>query len=150
MEIFVKQCIVIAMDVKRNYDIKDDRHIFKSDSKKFWFEVYIYGGKTPTNLDAIEWAKEVEKRGAGEILLTSIDMDGTKEGYDVQLIKEIVNAVNIPVVASGGCGKPKHMLDVFLQTNVDAALAASIFHYQTHSVDRVKEYLKENGVPVRL
>ena len=150
MEIFGKQCIVIAMDVRRNYEIKEKRHIFTSDSKKFWFEVYIYGGKTPTDLDAIEWAKEIEKRGAGEILLTSIDMDGTKEGYDVQLIKEIVNAVNIPVIASGGCGKPIHMLDVFLQTNVDAALAASIFHCKTHSVDRVKEYLKENGVPVRL
>ena len=150
MEIFGKQCIVIAMDVKRNYNIKEGKHIFSSDSKQFWFEVYIYGGKTPTGLDAIDWAKEVEKRGAGEVLLTSIDMDGTKEGYDVQLTQEIVNSVNIPVIASGGCGKPKHMLDVFLQTNVDAALAASIFHYKTHSVDRVKEYLKENGVPVRI
>ena len=150
MEIFGKQCIVVAMDVKRNYNIKEGKHIFSSDSKQFWFEVYIYGGKTPTGLDAIDWANEVEKRGAGEILLTSIDMDGTKEGYDVQLTQEIVNAVNIPVIASGGCGKPKHMLDIFLQTNVDAALAASIFHYKTHSVDRVKEYLKENGVPVRI
>lgn len=150
MEIFGKQCIVVAMDVKRNYNIKEATHIFSSDSKQFWFEVYIYGGKTPTGFDAIDWAKDAEKRGAGEILLTSIDMDGTKEGYDVQLTQEIVNAVNIPVIASGGCGKPKHMLDVFLQTNVDAALAASIFHYKTHSVDRVKEYLKENGVPVRI
>src|SRR5256712_3186517 len=150
MEIFGKQCVVVAMDVKRNYDIKEGKNIFTSDSKKFWFEVYVYGGKTPTGLDAINWAKEVEKLGAGEILLTSIDMDGTKEGYDLQLTKEIVNAINIPVIASGGCGKPKHMLDVFLQTNVDAALAASIFHYKDHSVDRVKEYLKENGVPVRL
>ena len=144
MEIFGKQCVVVAMDVKRNFDFKKGKNIFSNNSEKFWFEVYIYGGKTPTSLDAIEWAKEVERRGAGEILLTSIDMDGTKEGYDV------VNAINIPVIASGGCGKPKHMLDVFLQTNVDAALAASIFHYKTHSVDRVKEYLKENGVPVRI
>jgi len=150
MEIFGKQCIVVAMDVKRNFNINEGKHIFSSNSKQFWFEVYIYGGKTSTGLDAIDWAKEVEKLGAGEILLTSIDMDGTKEGYDVQLTREIVNAVNIPVIASGGCGKPKHMLDVFLQTNVDAALAASIFHYKTHSVDRVKEYLKENGVPVRI
>ena len=150
MEIFGKQCIVVAMDVKRNYNIKEGKHIFSFDSKQFWFEVFIYGGKTPTDLDAIDWAKEVAKRGAGEILLTSIDMDGTKEGYDIQLTQEIVNAVNIPVVASGGCGKPKHMLDIFIQTNVDAALAASIFHYKTHSVDRVKEYLKENGVPVRI
>jgi cyclase len=150
MEIFGKQCVVVAMDVKRNYDNEKGKNVFSSDSKKFWFEVYIYGGKTATGLDAIEWAKEVERLGAGEILLTSIDMDGTKEGYDIQLTKEIVNAVNIPVIASGGCGKPKHMLDVFLQSNVDAALAASIFHYKTHSVDRVKEYLKENGVPVRI
>jgi imidazole glycerol-phosphate synthase subunit HisF len=150
MEIFGKQCVVVAMDVKRNYNIGQGKHIFTSDSKQFWFEVYIYGGKTPTGLDAIDWAKEVEKGGAGEILLTSIDMDGTKEGYDIQLTQEIVNAVNIPIIASGGCGKPKHMLDMFLQTNVDAALAASIFHYKTHSVDRVKEYLKENGVPVRI
>lgn len=150
MEIFGKQCVVVAMDVKRNYEIKEGKHVFRHDSKQFWFEVYIYGGKTPTNLDAIEWAREVEKLGAGEILLTSIDMDGTKEGYDTQLIQEIVNSVKIPVIASGGCGIPKHMLDVFLHTNVDAALAASIFHYKTHSVDRVKEYLKENGVPVRL
>src|SRR5207245_5127807 len=150
MEIFGKKCVVVAMNVKRNYDIKECKNIFTSDSKKFWFEVYVYGGKTPTGLDAINWAKEVESLGAGEILLTSIDMDGTKEGYDLQLTKEIVNAINIPVIASGGCGKPKHMIDVFLQTNVDAALAASIFHYKYHSVDRVKEYLKENGVPVRL
>lgn len=150
MEIFGKQCVVVAMDVKRNYNVGQRKHTFGSDSKQFWFEVYIYGGKTPTGLDAIDWAKDVEKRGAGELLLTSIDMDGTKEGYDIQLTQEIVNAVSIPVIASGGCGKPKHMLDIFLQTNVDAALAASIFHYKTHSVDRVKEYLKENGVPVRI
>ncbi len=150
MKIFGKQCVVVAMDVKRNYNVKNNKHIFTSDSRQFWFEVYIYGGKTPTNIDAIEWAKEVERLGAGEILLTSIDMDGTKEGYDVNLIKEIVKTVNIPVIASGGCGKPNHMLEVFLQTNVDAALAASIFHYKTHSVDRVKGYLRENGVPVRL
>ena len=150
MEIFGKQCVVVAMDVKRNYDTSKGKNIFSVDSKKFWFEVYIYGGKTSTGLDAIEWAKEVEKLGAGEILLTSIDMDGTKEGYDIQLTKEVVDAVNIPVIASGGCGKPKHVLEVFLQSNVDAALAASIFHYKTHSVDRVKQYLKENGVPVRV
>lgn len=150
MEIFGKQCVVIAMDVKRNYDIKDGKNIFTMDSKEFWYEVCIYGGKTPTGLDAIEWAKEVERRGAGEILLTSIDKDGTKEGYDIHLTNEIVDTVNIPVIASGGAGTPKHMLDVFLQTNVDAVLAASIFHYKTDSIGKVKEYLKENGVPVRI
>ena len=141
MEIFGKQCVVVAMDVKRNYDTSKGKNIFSIDSKKFWFEVYIYGGKTSTGLDAIEWAKEVEKLGAGEILLTSIDMDGTKEGYDIQLTKEVVDAVNIPVIASGGCGKPIDVLEVFRQSNVDAALAASIFHYKTHSVDSVKQYI---------
>ena len=101
-------------------------------------------------MDAIDWAKKVEKLGAGEILLTSIDKDGTKDGYDIILTKEIVDTVSIPVIASGGCGKPEHMLDIFKKSDVAAALAASIFHYETHSVNRVKELLKNNGVPVRL
>ena len=88
--------------------------------------------------------------GAGEILLTSIDMDGTKDGYDIELTKKIVNSVSIPVVASGGCGKPDDMIDVFQKTNVEAALAASIFHYETHSVNRVKKIIKEKGIPVRV
>ena len=88
--------------------------------------------------------------GAGEILLTSIDMDGTKDGYDIELTKKIVNSVSIPVVASGGGGKPDDMIDVFQKTNVEAALAASIFHYETHSVNRVKKIIKENGIPVRV
>ena len=99
---------------------------------------------------AIDWAKKVEKLGAGEILLTSIDMDGTKDGYAIDLTNEIVKSVTLPVIASGGCGKPEHMLDVFKKSDVEAALAASIFHYETHSVNRVKEYLKENHVPVRI
>jgi len=92
----------------------------------------------------------MEKLGAGEILLTSIDRDGTKDGYDIELTHAIVDSVTIPVIASGGCGKPEHMLDVFKKSNVEAALAASIFHYETHSVDIVKKYLKENNIPVRL
>ncbi len=99
---------------------------------------------------AIDWAKKVEKLGAGEILLTSIDKDGTKNGYDVLLTNEIVNSVHVPVIASGGCGMPEHMLEIFKKSNVDAALAASIFHYENHSVDRVKEFLKERGIAVRL
>ena len=150
MELFGKQCIVVAIDAKRNYNIEDGKNIFSEDNQKFWFEVFIYGGKKGTGLDAIEWAKKVEKLGAGEILLTSIDKDGTKEGFDVTLTKEIVDSVHIPVIASGGCGEPQHMLDIFKKSNVDAALAASIFHYETHSVDRVKEFLKERGIPVRL
>ena len=149
MELFGRQCIVIAIDVKRNYNIKNQKNIFSINDKKFWFEVFIYGGKKETGLDAIEWAKKVESLGAGEILLTSIDMDGTKDGYDIKLTKKIVNSVSIPVVASGGCGKPDDMIDVFQKTNVEAALAASIFHYETHSVNRVKKIIKENGIPVR-
>ena len=150
MKIFGRQCIVVAIDVKRNYNIKNGKNIFSDGDKKFWFEVFIYGGKTSTELDAKEWAKKVEHLGAGEILLTSIDADGTKEGYDILLINEIVNSVSIPVIASGGCGNPSHILEVFKQSNVDAALAASIFHYDTHSVDKVKKYLKENDIAVRL
>lgn len=150
MGLFGKQCIVIAIDVKRNYDYAKGKNIFSDGSTKFWFEVFIYGGKKETGIDAIEWAKKVQQLGAGEILLTSIDKDGTKDGYDIILTKAIVETVTIPVIASGGCGEPLHMLDVFKQTDVDAALAASIFHYETHSVDRVKEYLKENNVDVRL
>jgi cyclase len=150
MELFGRQCIVVAIDAKRNYNVQTGKNVFSEENKKFWFEVFIYGGKKETGLDAIDWAKQIEKLGAGEILLTSIDKDGTKEGYDTLLTKEIVNNVSIPVIASGGCGKAEHMLDIFKQSNVDAALAASIFHYETHSVNRVKELLSKEGIPVRL
>ena len=98
----------------------------------------------------IQWAKKTDCLGAGEILLTSIDKDGTKDGYDVLLTKTIVDSVSIPVIASGGCGKPNDMVDIFEKSNVDAALAASIFHYDTHGVEGVKTYLREKGIPVRL
>jgi len=150
MELFGKQCIVVAIDAKRNYNTEKGKNIFSDGDQKFWFEVFIYGGKKGTELDAIDWAKTVEKLGAGEILLTSIDMDGTQDGYDILLTKEIVNSVSIPVIASGGCGKPDHMLQIFKESNVNAALAASIFHYETHAIDRVKEFLKEHTIPVRL
>lgn len=150
MDIFGRQCVVVAIDAKRNFDISDQKNIFSENGKSFWFEVFIFGGKEPTGLDAIEWAKKVEQLGAGEILLTSIDKDGTKDGYDVMLTRNIVDSLSIPVIASGGCGEPKHMVEVFEKSNVDAALAASIFHYNTHGVLRVKEILKQNNVPVRL
>jgi len=150
MELFGKQCVVVAIDAKRNYNIEKGKNIFSDNGQKFWFEVFVYGGKKGTSLDAIEWVKKVEKLGAGEILLTSIDMDGTRDGYDIILTKETVNSVSIPVIASGGCGKPDHMLQVFKESNVNAALAASIFHYETHAVDRVKQFLQENKIPVRL
>lgn len=162
MEIFGRQCTVVAMDVKRNYstglpeaaDIEaaKKRRNYLADAKgqKFWFEVRIFGGSKATGIDAINWAKECEKLGAGEILLTSIDADGTENGYDIELTSSICKSVWIPVIASGGCGKPRHMLDVFMHSDVDAALAASMFHYENATVGRVKRYLKRNGVAVRL
>lgn len=150
MELFGRQCVVVAIDAKRNYSLKEDVTVFSEGDKKFWFEVFIYGGKEGTGIDAISWAKKADKLGAGEILLTSIDKDGTKDGYDILLTKSIVDSVSIPVIASGGCGKPDDMVDVFIKSNVDAALAASIFHYETHGVQGVKSYLKEQKIPVRL
>ena len=150
MQVFGRQCVVVAIDAKRNYDIESSKNIFSEDGKKFWYEVFTFGGKNGTGKDAIDWAKEAEKLGAGEILLTSIDKDGTKDGYDILLTKTIVDSVSIPVIASGGCGSPEHMVNVFKESNVDAALAASIFHYSTHGVHGVKSFLRENQIPVRL
>lgn len=150
MDLFGRQCVVVAIDAKRNYDIQDAKNVFTEKDKKFWFEVFVYGGKKETGIDAIEWAKNVEKLGAGEILLTSIDRDGTKDGYDVLLTKSIVDSVSVPVIASGGCGKPDHMAEIFIKSDVDAALAASIFHYDSHGVKKVKEFLKEKKISVRL
>jgi imidazole glycerol-phosphate synthase subunit HisF len=116
----------------------------------YWFEVKIYGGKEGTGIDAIQWAQKIESLGAGEILLTSIDTDGTEYGYDIELTKAICEAVRIPVIASGGCGEPEHMSCIFKRTDVDAALAASIFHYDKYSVDKVKKYLKKNGIKIRI
>ncbi|EPA05172.1 imidazole glycerol phosphate synthase subunit HisF, partial [Candidatus Nitrosarchaeum limnium] len=143
MELFGRQCVVVAIDAKRNYDIQNDKNLFSENGKKFWFEVFIFGGKQGTGIDVIEWAKKADELGAGEILLTSIDKDGTKDGYDILLTREIVNSVSIPVIASGGCGKPDDMVDVFKESNADAVLAASIFHYQIHGVNGVKMHLKE-------
>jgi len=150
MELFGRQCVVVAVDAKRNYNVDDLKNIFTENGKSFWFEVFIYGGKEGTGIDVIQWVKDAEKLGAGEILLTSIDKDGTKDGYDILLTKNVVESVTVPVIASGGCGKPDDMVDVFRKSNVDAALAASIFHYNTHGVNGVKSYLKDRDIPVRL
>jgi cyclase len=150
MDIFGRQCVVVAIDAKRNYEINENVNVFSENGKKFWYEVFIYGGKKETGLDVIDWAKQAQKLGAGEILLTSIDKDGTKDGYDILLTKEVVQSTSIPVIASGGCGKSDDMADVFDQSNVDAALAASIFHYQNEGVNGVKIHLKEKKIPVRL
>ncbi len=132
---FGSQCIVVAIDAKK-----------KGNS----WEVYINGGRTPTGLDAVEWAKKAEKLGAGEILLTSMDKDGSQEGYDIELNKAITSTVNIPVIASGGAGSLKHFYEVLTVGGADAALAASLFHYGTLRIGQVKDYLKQKGVPVRL
>ena len=140
-------------DKKSQNDIIDENEEHPNNSRnkgKYWFEVKIYGGKEGTGIDAIQWAQRIESLGAGEILLTSIDTDGTEYGYDIELTKAICEAVRIPVIASGGCGEPKHMSSVFKRTDVDAALAASIFHYDKYSVDKVKKYLKKNGIKIRI
>jgi cyclase len=132
---FGSQCIVVAIDAKKEND--------------HW-QVYVNGGRTPTELDVLEWAKQAAGSGAGEILLTSMDYDGTKDGYDIPLTKIIADVVDIPVIASGGAGELEHFFEVFTKTNASAALAASIFHYQQYSIRQVKEYLRQKGVAVRL
>ncbi|MBO5273527.1 MAG: imidazole glycerol phosphate synthase subunit HisF [Clostridia bacterium] len=133
---FGSQCVVVAMDAKRREDGS--------------FTVYINGGRKDMNIDAIEWAIEAERLGAGELLVTSMDTDGTKSGFDIELTKKITEAVSIPVIASGGGGALPHFKDVFELADADAALAASLFHYRELTVGEVKEYLAENGVSVRL
>ncbi len=150
MKLFGRQCIIIAIDAKKNYNIKNKKNIFYDNSKKFWFEVFIYGGKKRTGLDAIDWAKKTQTVGAGEILLTSIDMDGTRNGYDIQLTKSIVDSVSIPVIASGGCGTPEHILKIFKKTNVSGALVASILHSNAYSIYEIKKFLNNNNIYVRL
>ncbi|HEX5519323.1 MAG TPA: HisA/HisF-related TIM barrel protein, partial [Candidatus Nitrosocosmicus sp.] len=148
MSIFGRQCIVVAVDVKRNYNT-GGKNIFCKDGKNYWFEIKTYGGKKSTNIDAIEWAKKVEKLGAGEILLTSIDSDGTENGYDLELIHAICHEINIPVIASGGCGSKEDILHVFKETQADAALAASLFHFEKARLNDVKTYLSKNDVLIR-
>ncbi|MBS7645036.1 MAG: imidazole glycerol phosphate synthase subunit HisF [Candidatus Bathyarchaeia archaeon] len=142
-EIFGSQCIVVAIDAKR-------RSSPPGSDQPFWWEVYVEGGRKPTGIDAVSWAREVERLGAGEIMLTSMDYDGTREGYDLALTERVSTAVRIPVIASGGAGKLEHIYDALTEGKADAALAASIFHEREYTVAEVKEYLKGRGVPVRM
>ncbi|MER3005920.1 imidazole glycerol phosphate synthase subunit HisF [Bacillus licheniformis] len=135
-DFFGSQCIVVAIDAE--YDPEADLYY-----------VYTHGGRKKTNLEAVSWAKEAVRRGAGEILLTSMDSDGEKNGFDCRLTKLVSEAVSVPVIASGGAGRADHMYDAFAEGRADAALAASIFHYKETSVKEVKAYLKERGVNVR-
>jgi imidazole glycerol-phosphate synthase subunit HisF len=147
-EMFGSQCMVVAIDAKRKPDSTPAGGNPSSAIAKWG--VYTHGGRNPTDLDAVEWAQEVESLGAGEILLTSMDADGTKSGYDLDLTRAVSEAVSIPVIASGGAGKLEHLSDVLSAGKADAVLAASIFHFGEYSVDDVKKFLKSKGVEVRI
>ena len=134
-EVFGSQCICIAIDVKRRGD---------------GFEVFTYGGRRPTGIDAVKWAIEVERLGAGEILLTSMDRDGTKVGFDIELTRTISESVNVPVIASGGVGTLEHLYEGLVDGKADAVLAASIFHFREHTILDAKRYLANKGVNVRM
>ena len=145
-ERFGAQCIVVAIDAKR----KQSAVSSQQSAKGLSWEVFIHGGRTPTGLDAIEWAQRMEAYGAGEILLTSMDRDGTKEGYDLALTHAIATAVTVPVIASGGVGTLQHIYEGLTAGGADAALAASIFHYREYSIHDCKEFLAARGVRVRI
>lgn len=160
--IFGSQCIVLAIDAKRTTDDRrrttDEKYVSRPSeqgersslvSRGQW-EVYIHGGRTPTGIDAVEWARKAQKLGAGEILLTSMDCDGTKNGFDIELTSAITDAVTIPVIASGGAGKIEHFVDVFSKTKATAALAASIFHFREIEIGEIKKELKAKKVEVRI
>ena len=134
-ERFGSQCVVLAIDARRR--------------PEGWYEVVVAGGRTPTGIDAVEWAREGQRLGAGEILLTSMDADGTKAGFDLDMTRAVTQTVTIPVIASGGCGSLEHFAQVFEATGCDAALAASLFHFGELTVPQVKEYLAGRGIPVR-
>lgn len=136
--IFGRQCIVLGMDAARDPDMPSG------------YRVFINGGRTATELDALAWAKQAERLGAGEFVLNSIDADGTKNGYEIPLTKMISDNVGVPVVASGGAGRPEHLEDVFKNGNADAALIASMVHYGDYTVQGIKEYLAASGVPMRM
>lgn len=151
-DVFGSQCIVTAIDCRSNSNIDDPNAvniIDGRDGKPVWYEVVIYGGRTPTGIDAIEWAKQVEGLGSGEIMLTSMDADGTKDGYDLPVTRAISRAVRIPIIASGGAGNIEHMYDAFVKGEADAALAASIFHFGEYTIGQAKDYLRSKGIPVR-
>lgn len=138
-ERFGRQCIVVNIDPKR----------IRKDGREVW-DVHIHGGRRPTGLEAVPWAKEVEELGAGEIVLTCMDADGTQNGYDLEITRAVSEAVTIPVVASGGAGKPEHLADAVTLGKADAALAASIYHFGTYTIEETKRLMADRGIPVRL
>ncbi|WP_338728366.1 imidazole glycerol phosphate synthase subunit HisF [Haladaptatus sp. DJG-WS-42] len=146
---FGSQCIVISVDSRRRFD-EQGEHYVEIDGESCWFECTVKGGREGTGKDVVEWAIEAESRGAGELFVNSIDADGTKDGYDIPLTSAVCDAVSTPVIASSGCGGPEDAYEVFTEANADAALAASIFHFDEYTIREVKEYLAERDVPVRL
>ena len=147
---FGTQCVVVAIDAKRRYERRTDRIVVETDEGPCWFEAYTYGGRKPTDIDAVQWAVQVTELGAGELLVTSMDRDGTQDNYDLELTRTISEKVNVPVIASGGAGKPEHFFDAFTKGKADAALAASVFHYAQYPIPTVKQFLREKGVSIRL
>ncbi|MEW4490693.1 imidazole glycerol phosphate synthase subunit HisF [Thalassoglobus sp. JC818] len=158
---FGSQCIVVNIDPKRVPvagaeaipGVRKDLAVIprpgRDGSEEVYWDVHINGGRKPTGLDAVKWAREVEELGAGEIVLTSMDADGTKDGFDIEITKAVSDAVGIPVIASGGAGHPSHLYEAVTAGGASAALAASIFHYGEYSIDETKQYLQERNVPVR-
>jgi cyclase len=148
-DVFGQQCVVVAIDAKRRRDQAENKLAVETNEGPVWFEVYTYGGRKPTGVDAIEWVVKATDLGAGEFLVTSMDKDGTEEGYDIELTRTISEQVNVPIIASGGAGKPEHFLEVFTKGEADAALAASVFHYNKYPIPALKDFLRKQGVIVR-
>ncbi|MFX0188187.1 MAG: imidazole glycerol phosphate synthase subunit HisF [Candidatus Hodarchaeota archaeon] len=153
-KIFGSQCIVTSIDAKRVYvespEVARDKVVIQIEDKYCWWEVYINGGRTPTGKDAVLWGEKATELGSGEILLTSMDKDGTKDNFDLELTRTFSEKLSVPIIASGGAGKPQHIIDAFKIGKADAALAASIFHYNEYPIPIIKEQCKNAGIPMRL
>jgi cyclase len=153
-EMFGSQCIVASIDVKRVY-VEDERLapgkvVLDTPSGKCWWDVYIYGGREAVGIDAVQWAEMAAALGAGEIVASSLDFDGTQQGYDTIYLREVSERVTVPLIASSGAGSPEHILEAITEGKADAVLAASMFHYGTYTIRKVKKYLATHGIPVRL
>ncbi|MFC6963458.1 imidazole glycerol phosphate synthase subunit HisF [Halocatena marina] len=146
---FGSQCVVISVDARRRFD-EAGEHYAQAGGESCWFECTVKGGREGTGIDVIEWASEAEERGAGELFVNSIDADGTKDGYDIPLTAAVCDSVSTPVIASSGCGGPEDAYEVFTDADADAALAASIFHFEEYSIEAVKSYLAKRDIPIRL